>query len=95
VAEYVVTERMADAFDTAGASLDSALATGGDRGSFVHGSFGSGKTHFMAILHLLLAGNAQAKALPGLLRAVGTRPGAGRATCSPSTFNASARSPCG
>jgi hypothetical protein len=71
VAEYVVTDKLAEAFDKALASVESVLASGGDRGSFVHGSFGSGKSHFMAILHLLLAGNAQAKALPGLQRAIG------------------------
>jgi len=70
VGAYVVTDSLGRAFDAALASLASALATGGDRGSFVHGSFGSGKSHFMAVLHLLIAGDAGARALPGLQKAV-------------------------
>lgn len=70
VAEYVVTDKLAVAFKEALDSLESALSTGGDRGSFVHGSFGSGKSHFMAILHLLIANDAGARALPGLQQAI-------------------------
>lgn len=70
IRQYVVTEKLAVAFDEALASLASALTSGGDRGSFVHGSFGSGKSHFMAMLHLLISGNASARALPGLQHAV-------------------------
>lgn len=70
VAAYVVTDKLAVAYGDALDSLASALATGGDRGSFVHGSFGSGKSHFMAILHLLIAGDAGARALPGLQAAI-------------------------
>ena len=66
VAQYVVTENLAEAFDKALSSVGSAFTSGGDRGSFVHGSFGSGKSHFMAILHLLLSGDPGARALPGL-----------------------------
>lgn len=72
VAEYVVTDKLAVAFNSALDSLTSALATGGDRGSFVHGSFGSGKSHYMAILHLLIAGDPGARALPGLQQAITT-----------------------
>lgn len=70
VAQYVVTDKLAGSFDAALASLGSALASRGDRGSFVHGSFGSGKSHFMAILHLLIAGDAGARALPGLQQVI-------------------------
>lgn len=70
VGQYVVTEKLADSFDRALDLVSSALSTGGDRGTFVHGSFGSGKSHFMAILHLLIAGNTDARALPGLQRVV-------------------------
>lgn len=66
VAEYVVTDSLAAAFDAALGSVKAALADGGDRGSFIHGSFGSGKSHFMAVLHLLLVGDPRARALPGL-----------------------------
>ncbi len=68
--QYRVTEKLAVAFDVALASLASALTSGGDRGSFVHGSFGSGKSHFMAMLHLLISGNPSARALPGLQHAI-------------------------
>lgn len=70
VAEYVVTDKLAVAFGSALDSLASALSSGGDRGSFVHGSFGSGKSHFMAVLHLLIAGDAGARGLPGLQHVV-------------------------
>ncbi|NBV45609.1 MAG: phage resistance protein, partial [Planctomycetia bacterium] len=35
-------------------------------GSYLHGSFGAGKSHFMAVLHLILTGNLQARAIPEL-----------------------------
>jgi len=70
VDQYVVTDNLVDSFNKALGSVGSALAKAGDHGSFVHGSFGSGKSHFMAILHLLLSGDAGARALPGLQAAV-------------------------
>lgn len=66
VRQYVVTDGISDAM---GQALDLVRKTVNERrssGAFVHGSFGSGKSHFMAVLHLLLAGNAGAAALPGL-----------------------------
>ena len=38
--------------------------------SYLHGSFGSGKSHFMAILNLLLAGNIRVRGIPELAPAV-------------------------
>jgi len=70
VSQYVVTDKLAEAFDAGLDSYASALTSGGDRGSFVHGSFGSGKSHFMAILHLLISGDSTARALPGLQRVI-------------------------
>jgi len=64
--EYVVTEKIAETFDEALGLIRSAIRTSSSRGAFIHGSFGSGKSHFMAVLHLLLTGNAHARALPGL-----------------------------
>ncbi len=66
VRQYVVTDGISDAM---GQALDLVRKTVNEHstsGAFVHGSFGSGKSHFMAVLHLLLAGNAGAAALPGL-----------------------------
>jgi predicted ATPase len=33
------------------------------KAAYLHGSFGSGKSHFMAVLHLLLQGNAKARSI--------------------------------
>ena len=46
--------------------VDATLQTRSSKGAFIHGSFGSGKSHYMAVLHLLLTGNAHARRLPGL-----------------------------
>ena len=64
--DYVVTTSLAESYDKALDRVAMALEHSTDRGAFVHGSFGSGKSHFMAVLHLLLSGNASALALPGL-----------------------------
>ncbi|WP_164983783.1 hypothetical protein [Cellulomonas endophytica] len=68
--EYVVTESIADAFDQALGLIGSALRGRSATGAFIHGSFGSGKSHFMATMHLLLAGNPHARALTGLQHVV-------------------------
>src|SRR5262249_34657538 len=36
------------------------------KATYLHGSFGSGKSHFMAVLHLILSGNTQARGIPEL-----------------------------
>ena len=54
VDEYVVTPALAEAFDAALGLVAEALTSGVSRGAFLAGSFGSGKSHFMAILHALL-----------------------------------------
>ena len=36
------------------------------KATYLHGSFGSGKSHFMAVLHLILQGNPAARAIPEL-----------------------------
>ena len=64
--DYVVTPGIAAAFHDGLELIRSAFENTSARGTFVHGSFGAGKSHFMAVLHLLLTGNAQARALPGL-----------------------------
>jgi hypothetical protein len=65
-AEYVATESLAEAFDDALGYVNQALTSGRSQGIFLHGSFGSGKSHFMAILDLMLRGERAAKAIPGL-----------------------------
>lgn len=71
--EYVVTDAIAGAFTEALDLVSAAVARGDAKGAFIHGSFGAGKSHFMAVLHLLLAGNPAARALPGLAPVIANR----------------------
>lgn len=64
--DYVVTESIAESFEKGLSLVEATLSSGSSKGAFIHGSFGSGKSHYMAVMHLLLTGNPQAKALPGL-----------------------------
>lgn len=68
LAQYVVTPQLAKAFDEALAFIKSTVADNQNRqkGAYLHGSFGSGKSHFMAVLHLLLQGNSEARAIEEL-----------------------------
>jgi len=70
--EYVVTPQLAKSFDDALSFIKSTVATNQIRqkGAYLHGSFGSGKSHFMAVLHLLLQGNTQARAINELAPAI-------------------------
>ena len=62
VDEYVVTPALAEAFDTALGLVAEAMTSGVSRGAFLTGSFGSGKSHFMAVLHAVLRHNPAARA---------------------------------
>ena len=66
VATYVVTPQLAKAFDHALGFIQGAVEGRHSAASYLHGSFGSGKSHFMAILDLLLAGNVRVRAIPEL-----------------------------
>ena len=57
---FVVTTRLGDAFDQALGLVESALKNKLPKAAYIHGSFGSGKSHFMALLSLLLRGNEDA-----------------------------------
>lgn len=61
IGEYVVTPALVRAFDTALAVVAEAVQTGTSRGAFLNGSFGSGKSHFMAVLYALLRHNRFAR----------------------------------
>ncbi len=63
---YVVTEALADAFDQSLSLVNSALRDGRSKATYLHGSFGSGKSHFMAMLSLLLKGHEAAWRIPAL-----------------------------
>lgn len=68
--DYVVTPQLVDAFGNALGFIEQAVATNTSKAAYLHGSFGAGKSHFMAVLNLLLAGNLQARALPDLAKVV-------------------------
>ncbi len=63
---YVVTPQLAICFDQAMQLIRSALESNSSKGAYLHGSFGSGKSHFMAVLTLLLQGNPDARSIPEL-----------------------------
>ena len=63
---YVVTEELAKHFDEALILIRSALEKRSSQATYLHGSFGSGKSHFMAVLHLILQGHPAARAIPEL-----------------------------
>jgi hypothetical protein len=56
VRDYVITPTVATELPVILASMRHTFAARGDLGRFVHGSFGSGKSHFLAYLGLLLEG---------------------------------------
>lgn len=64
--DYVVTDDLAGAFDQALDLVGNALAERTSRAAFLTGSFGSGKSHFMAVLHALLGNDPGARAIPEL-----------------------------
>ena len=57
---YVATPAIVTAFNRALDLAGGALRDGRSRAAFLHGSFGSGKSHFMAMLSLLLSGDEHA-----------------------------------
>ena len=57
---YVTTPKLIDAFDRALGLVGDALKSGQSKATYLHGSFGSGKSHFMAMLSLLLQGHEAA-----------------------------------
>jgi len=70
VSSYVVTEQLAKCFDEALALARDAVTAHKSRAAYLHGSFGAGKSHFMAMLHLLLSGDVRARSVPELASVV-------------------------
>ena len=66
IGEYVVTPQLVTAFDDALGIVAASARDGQSRATYLHGSFGSGKSHFMAVLNLLLRGEPQARKIPQL-----------------------------
>ncbi|MBK8255146.1 MAG: hypothetical protein IPK82_21100 [Polyangiaceae bacterium] len=63
---YVVTPALLGAFHKSLDLVGGALRDGRSRAGFLQGSFGSGKSHFMALLSLLLEGDEHAWRIPEL-----------------------------
>ena len=57
---YVATPRIVKAFEKVFGLVKTSLESGTSQGAYLHGSFGSGKSHFMAVLDLLLADRMKA-----------------------------------
>src|SRR5712691_1317283 len=62
VRDYVVTPELAARFDQALAIIKGALSGSSSKAAYLDGSFGSGKSHFMAVLSALLDNNPLARA---------------------------------
>ena len=81
MSDYVVTPELATNFDQALALIQGMLDRQCSDGAFVHSSFGSGKSHFMAVLHQVLGHDPTARSKEGqpLVDIAGTpRPSLGR-----------------
>ncbi len=66
VDNYVVTPQLARSFDLALDLIKAGMDDNTSKGCYLHGSFGSGKSHFMAILSLILQDNPKARSIPEL-----------------------------
>jgi len=64
--QYVVTPQLVQCFDQALSLVGSAVTSDSSKGAYLHGSFGSGKSHFMAVLDLILERDADARAIKEL-----------------------------
>ena len=71
--DYVVTEQLARCFDVRAVADRSAVTANTSKGAYLHGSFGSGKSHFMAVLTLLLRGDPGARSVTELAGAPSRR----------------------
>lgn len=69
---YVVTPQVSQCFDQALGLVAQAVQDRRSRAAFLHGSFGSGKSHFMAVLYQLLQHDPDARAIPELGAVVAT-----------------------
>ncbi|HEX5496281.1 MAG TPA: hypothetical protein VFX70_17080, partial [Mycobacteriales bacterium] len=70
VAEYVVTDQLRGAFGQALDLVRAAVRNGASHAAYLHGSFGSGKSHFLTVLHAVLNNDPAARAKPALARVV-------------------------
>lgn len=63
VKDYVVTDDLQKRFAEALQYIGSSVQDGRSRACYLHGSFGSGKSHLMAILYLILMGDVHARGI--------------------------------
>ena len=54
---YVVTPQLVECFNDSLSLIKTAMDANNSKAAYLHGSFGSGKSHFMAVLHLMLQHN--------------------------------------
>ncbi|MFC0315119.1 DUF6079 family protein [Gordonia phosphorivorans] len=87
VASYVVTPAIAEAFDQAFSVIDQSLRTGENKAAYLNGSFGSGKSHFMAVLYGILGHSPAALAVPELQPVIARHPALADATLLRLTFH--------
>lgn len=66
VREYVVTPQLREAFTKALSIVRAGVRDGHSHAAYLHGSFGSGKSHFLTVLHAVLNNHPAARAKPGL-----------------------------
>lgn len=66
VRNYVVTDDIAHNLGSALSYVEKALSSGANQGIYLSGSFGSGKSHFMAVLYALLSGAPVTREIPEL-----------------------------
>ncbi len=66
--DYVVTPQLVACFDDALDFIKSAVDATNSKACYLHGSFGAGKSHFMAVLHLLLEHNPDVRSLAELAK---------------------------
>jgi predicted ATPase len=74
LAQYVVTPQLVACFDDALGFIRSAVDASNSKACYLHGSFGSGKSHFMAVLHLLLQHNSAVRSIPELAKVCDDHP---------------------
>ena len=67
---YVVTDQLRESFGDALRRIGHAVESGRSQATFLHGSFGSGKSHFMAVLREILRHNPKARAIRNLAEPV-------------------------
>ncbi|WP_214403725.1 PglY protein [Pseudonocardia lacus] len=66
VREYVVTDQLRKAFGKALSVVRAGVRDGTPQAAYLHGSFGSGKSHFLTVLHAVLNNAPEARSKPGL-----------------------------